>query len=47
VIHSTADWDEFGSGLVTAGDIDGDGYDDIWAGVNGAFAVLVRGGPRY
>jgi hypothetical protein len=37
---------EFAGGLVAAGDVDGDGFDDLWAGVSDVMCVLVRGGPR-
>jgi hypothetical protein len=46
IIHGDEGWEELGYGLIAAGDVDGDGFDDLWAGVSGAMAVLLRGGPR-
>jgi hypothetical protein len=45
VIVSGEDWDNLGTGVVRAGDVDADGTDDLWVGTDD-LPLLVLGGVR-
>ena len=46
IIYPEDGWEEFGGGIIAAGDVDGDGYEDFWTGVDDVLCVLIRGGMR-